>query len=131
MLGKPLVRFCEGQGRNHLESTLPTRRLSEVVSKLSGCHRLAWWSLTLAATKGAPRILMRHGVVPWSLTLAKAIRLTPVKGSKRENSTAQGGGIFKSSVCLVAASVNLNRARRWHPKSFDTVSHESSIRPRR
>ncbi len=47
------------------------RRYKKIPERVCGCHGLAPWSLTLAATKSTHSLSSRcHGLAPWSLTLA-------------------------------------------------------------
>ena len=79
------------------------------------CLRLARWSVTLAAKKDTPRTPPAFSAVPLAASAASG---TAVLGEWKKN---RRGGL------VLAASVRLHRASRWHPFKISPLRNKTGL----
>src|SRR6266404_5028301 len=105
------------------------------VSSVCGCHGLAPWRLTLAATRsaafadatalcrgGSRSRLQRkvssvcgcHGLAPWRLTFIAEAQALLTKSIKRETPRRKAVASGSGAAFFLAAHVSLHGARPWH-----------------
>ena len=92
------------------------RSCSSISRKLS-CHRLARWSVTLAARRNAPR----SSHVAFLRLPARCIRQRAGRRGLVERKRNRRGEI------VLAASVRLHRASRWHPFKMSPLRNKTGL----